>query len=65
VTVERDAARAEALRRIVDDVLTNRDHHGLDPRVARDLQLAAAAINHERFHRLLFELARLLDQRSS
>ena len=44
----------------MDDVLTERDYHGLEPRVARDLQLAAAAINHDRFHRLLRELAELL-----
>jgi hypothetical protein len=40
--------------------LTGRDLHGLEPRVARDLQLAAAAINHDRFHRLLGDLAALL-----
>ncbi len=53
---------AERLRKIVDDVLTNRDLHGLDARTARDLQLAAAAINYERFHRLLAHLAELLRQ---
>jgi hypothetical protein len=54
--------RAKRLRQIVDDILTNRDLHGLEPRVARDLQLAAAAINHDRFHRLLRELADLLSK---
>lgn len=53
---------AQRLRRIIDDVLTDRDHHGLSPRTARDLQLAAAAINHDRFHRLLGDLAALLAQ---
>lgn len=48
------------LTRIVDDVLTGRDLHGLSPTVARDLQLAAAAITHERFRRLLGSLAALL-----
>jgi hypothetical protein len=52
--------RAARLKRLVDDVLTGRDLHGLEPRVARDLQLAAAAINHDRFHRLLGDLAALL-----
>jgi hypothetical protein len=56
-----DQERAARLRRIVDDVLTDRDHHGLSPRTARDLQLAASAINHDRFRRLLGELARLLE----
>ena len=59
MTSETDERRAR-LRRIVDDVLTGKDLHGLEPRVARDLQLAAAAINHDRFHRLLADLATLL-----
>ena len=45
---------------LVDDVLTERDFHGLEPRVARDLQLAAQAITHERFRRLAAELGRRL-----
>lgn len=45
---------------LVDDVLTERDFHGLSPRVARDLQLAAQAITQERFRRLALELGRRL-----
>lgn len=55
-----DDARTARLRRIVDDLLLNRDSHGLPPGTVRDLQLAAAAINHDRFHRLLADLARVL-----
>lgn len=47
---------------LVDDVLTERDMHGLEPRVARDLQLAAQAITQERFRRLAAELGRRLDR---
>ena len=54
-------AREARLRRIVDDVLVGRELHGLSPRVARDLQLAAAAVNHDRFRRLLAQLALLLE----
>lgn len=45
---------------IVDDILTERSRHGLSPRVARDLQLAAQAITQERFRRLAVELGRVL-----
>lgn len=48
------------LREIVDDVITGRDLHGLAPSVARDLQLAAAAISHERFRKLIAELDLLM-----
>lgn len=58
-----DPERTARLRRLVDDLLLNRDTHGLPPAVVRDLQLAAAAINHDRFHRLLDQLARVLDAR--
>jgi len=53
-------SREARLKKIVDDLLLGRDDHGLDARTVRDLQLAAAAINHDRFHRLLGDLARLL-----
>lgn len=56
------SSRPEELLRIVDDVLVERDLHGLSPRVARDLQLAASAITHERFRILMAELARLLEE---
>lgn len=48
------------LQSLVDDVLTERDFHGLEPRVARELQLAAQAITQERFRRLALELGRRL-----
>ena len=53
-------SRAASLRRIVDDVITGRDAHGMEARVARDLQLAAAALSHDRMHRLLVDLAELM-----
>lgn len=51
---------SQQLLAIVDDVLTERDFHGLEPRVARELQLAAQAITQERFRRLALELGRRL-----
>lgn len=48
------------LQAIVDDVLTERSRHGLSPRTARELQLAAQAITQERFRLLAAELGRRL-----
>lgn len=57
-----DGMRARRLGSVVDDVLVGRDAHGLAPRVARELQRAAAAANHGRFRRLPADFARLLDR---
>lgn len=50
------------LQAIVDDVLTERSRHGLSPRTARELQLAAQAITQERFRLLALELGRQLER---
>lgn len=47
---------------IVDDVLTERSRQGLNPRTARELQLAAQAITQERFRHLALELGRQLER---
>lgn len=56
---------AEVLRRIVDDVLTNREQHGLSDRVAREIQLAAQAITHERFRVVIAELGRAIEREAT
>lgn len=47
---------------IVDDVLTERSRHGLSPRQAREVQLAAQAITQERFRLVALELGRQLER---
>lgn len=60
-----DSDLPRRLGRIVDDVLVERDLHGLPPRLARDLQLAASAITHERFRVLMAALAERLERDGS
>lgn len=55
---------ARAALALLDDILVDREHHGLSPRVARELQLAASAVTHERFRIAIQELVRKLGDKS-